>query len=103
MTDLFADRHIGTDAAAQKSMLAAIGYDSVESLVDAAVPGGIRVGRLASIIPPAASERATIAELRALAGRNRVNRSLIGLGYYDTITPAVIKRNVLENPSWYGV
>jgi glycine dehydrogenase len=101
MRELFADRHIGTDAAAQKSMLAAVGYDSVESLVDAAVPGGIRVGELASILPPPASERATITELRALAARNTVNRSLIGLGYYDTITPAVIKRNVLENPSWY--
>ena len=54
-----------------------------------------------STLPPAATEREALAELRTLAGRNTVKRSMIGLGYYDTITPAVIKRNVLENPSWY--
>ncbi|CAN5322277.1 aminomethyl-transferring glycine dehydrogenase [soil metagenome] len=98
----FADRHIGTDSAAQKTMLEAVGYASVEELVDAAVPPAIHVGALeSSTIPPAASERQALNELRALARRNTVNRSMIGLGYYDTITPAVIKRNVLENPSWY--
>ncbi len=102
MTDLFSDRHIGTDDAAQKSMLAAVGYDSVEALVNAAVPPAIHVKPIAdSVIPAAASERQALAELRALARKNTVNRSMIGLGYYDTITPAVIKRNVLENPSWY--
>ena len=98
----FADRHIGTDSAAQKAMLAAVGYDSVEALVSAAVPPSIRVEPLQrSVIPEAASERAALRELRALAAKNTVNRSMIGLGYYDTVTPAVIKRNVLENPSWY--
>ncbi|MCU1507935.1 MAG: gcvP [Glaciihabitans sp.] len=98
----FADRHIGTDEAAQSAMLAAIGYDSVEALVEAAVPASIHVQPLeTSSIPAAATERAALAELRTLAGRNSVRRSMIGLGYYDTITPAVIKRNVLENPSWY--
>ena len=83
-------------------MLAAVGYASVEALVDAAVPPSIHVKPLErSSIPPAASERDTIAELRELARKNTVRRSMIGLGYYDTITPAVIKRNVLENPSWY--
>ncbi|HRQ00515.1 MAG TPA: glycine dehydrogenase (aminomethyl-transferring), partial [Terrimesophilobacter sp.] len=83
-------------------MLTALGYDSVEALVTAAVPDSIRdKEELESALPPAATEPETIAELRALAGLNRVNRSLIGLGYYDTHTPAVIKRNVLENPSWY--
>jgi glycine dehydrogenase len=98
----FAERHIGTDTDAQQAMLAAVGYDSVEALVTAAVPPSIHVQSIAdSVIPDAASERQALRELRALAGRNTVNRSMIGLGYYGTITPAVIKRNVLENPSWY--
>ncbi|HAM25875.1 MAG TPA: glycine dehydrogenase (aminomethyl-transferring), partial [Microbacteriaceae bacterium] len=101
----FAERHIGTDDAAQATMLAAIGYGSVDALVGAAVPASIHVDgfRAASesALPPAATEREALAELRGLARLNTVNRSMIGLGYYDTITPAVIKRNVLENPSWY--
>jgi len=96
----FADRHIGTDAAAQEIMLQAVGYPSVDALMDAAVPRGIRV-EAAAVLPAAASEREALAELRALARRNRVRRSMIGLGYYGTVTPAVIQRNVLENPSWY--
>ncbi|WP_219995912.1 aminomethyl-transferring glycine dehydrogenase [Schumannella soli] len=86
-------------------MLEAVGYDSVDALMDAAVPAGIRLqpGETdgTAALPPAASEREALAELRALAGRNTVRRSMIGLGYYGTITPAVIQRNVLENPSWY--
>ncbi|MBF4568683.1 aminomethyl-transferring glycine dehydrogenase [Plantibacter sp. VKM Ac-2880] len=102
MADRFADRHIGTDTDAQATMLAAVGYASVDELLSAAVPSAITAAELASSsIPAAASERAALAELRELAGRNTMNRSLIGLGYFDTITPAVIKRNVLENPSWY--
>src|SRR5690554_963438 len=98
----FAVRHIGTGADAQKTMLDTVGYSSTEQLVEAAVPESIRARKLAeSSLPPAATEREALAELRALARQNTVNRSLIGLGYYDTITPAVIKRNVLENPSWY--
>ncbi|MDY7527044.1 aminomethyl-transferring glycine dehydrogenase [Cryobacterium sp. 10S3] len=101
----FTERHIGTDTAAQATMLARLGYDSVNALVAAAVPASIHVDAFRSesdtLLPPAASEREALAELRALAGRNTVQRSMIGLGYYDTITPAVIKRNVLENPSWY--
>ncbi|MCU1440224.1 MAG: gcvP [Rhodoglobus sp.] len=102
MQERFADRHIGTDAAAQATMLAAVGYSSIEELVDAAVPPAIHFTPSGdSTIPPAATEREALAELRAFANRNTVRRSMIGLGYYDTITPAVIKRNVLENPSWY--
>ena len=97
----FAQRHIGTDTTAQAAMLAAVGYESLDALMDAAVPVGIRTGQVESILPPAVGERQALAELRALAAKNTVNRCLIGLGYYDTITPAVIKRNVLENPSWY--
>ncbi|MEO8907350.1 MAG: glycine dehydrogenase (aminomethyl-transferring), partial [Microbacteriaceae bacterium] len=112
MSDLFSSRHIGTDGDAQSSMLRTLGYESVDALVEAAVPRSIAIGAGASgagasgaiadsVIPQAASERVALAELRALAGKNSVLRSMIGLGYYDTITPAVIKRNVLENPSWY--
>ncbi|TXN31190.1 aminomethyl-transferring glycine dehydrogenase [Lacisediminihabitans profunda] len=104
-TGAFAERHIGTDDAAQATMLAAIGYETVDDLVGAAVPASIHVDgfRAASesVLPPAATEREALAELRGLARLNTVNRSMIGLGYYDTITPAVIKRNVFENPSWY--
>lgn len=83
-------------------MLAAVGYSSVDELVRAAVPTAIQASPVEhSTIPPAASERQALTELRAIASRNRVRRSMIGLGYYDTITPAVIQRNVLENPSWY--
>ncbi|MGD8194969.1 aminomethyl-transferring glycine dehydrogenase [Herbiconiux sp. P18] len=100
---LFSARHIGTDAAAQARMLEAVGYSSVAELMAAAVPTAIQFDRsLAdSLVPPAATEREAVDELRALASRNRVSTSYLGLGYYDTITPAVITRNVLENPSWY--
>jgi glycine dehydrogenase len=105
MTQAFAQRHIGTDAAAQSQMLAILGYDSVDDLVSAAMPASIHADLFRqdgdSALPPAASENETVAELRTLAGRNTVKRSMIGLGYYDTFTPAVIKRNVFENPSWY--
>ncbi|MEO7123430.1 MAG: hypothetical protein ABI400_10010, partial [Lacisediminihabitans sp.] len=98
----FVARHIGTDDEAQRVMLAALGIDSVDALVAAAVPRSIAVEAFEqaaeSALPPAATEREALAELRGFAGRNRVNRAMIGLGYYDTITPAVIKRNVFENP-----
>lgn len=102
MTGQFADRHIGTDAAAQRTMLDALGYDSVDALVQAAVPASIHAQpRPTSDIPPAATEAEALAELRELASQNRTARPMIGLGYYDTLTPSVIARNVLENPSWY--
>ncbi|HMH58876.1 MAG TPA: glycine dehydrogenase (aminomethyl-transferring), partial [Galbitalea sp.] len=102
MAERFQDRHIGTDSVAQLEMLSAVGYDTVDDLVLAAVPKAIHVEPLTqSSIPGAATEREALADLRRLANKNTVRRSMIGLGYYDTITPAVIKRNVLENPSWY--
>ncbi|GAA4351591.1 aminomethyl-transferring glycine dehydrogenase [Microbacterium rhizosphaerae] len=98
----FTDRHIGTDAAAQRAMLEVVGYDTVEALVEAAVPASIHAQpRETTHIPPAATEAEALAELRALASQNRTARPMIGLGYYDTITPSVIARNVFENPSWY--
>src|SRR5947208_2750584 len=81
-------------------MLAAVGYGSRRELVDAAVPPAIRSDH-ALALPAAASEDAVLAELRALAGRNRVLTSMIGLGYHDTVTPPVIRRGVLEDPGWY--
>jgi glycine dehydrogenase len=102
MTGRFSERHIGTDAAAQRTMLDALGYDSVDALVRAAVPASIQSpSRPTSDLPPAATEAEALAELRALASQNRTARPMIGLGYYDTVTPSVIARNVLENPSWY--
>ncbi|WP_425561265.1 aminomethyl-transferring glycine dehydrogenase [Microbacterium deminutum] len=83
-------------------MLDALGYADVDALVHAAVPASIQVSaRSTSDIPAAATEAEALAELRALASQNRVARPMIGLGYYDTLTPSVISRNVLENPSWY--
>jgi glycine dehydrogenase len=96
----FERRHIGPDADEQRRMLEAVGYGSVDELMDAAIPESIRWhGSLD--LPPAASEPEATAELRALAARNTVAVSMIGLGYYGTHTPAVIRRNVLENPAWY--
>ncbi len=98
----FTDRHIGTDAAAQRQMLDTLGYETVDALVERAVPASIHVApRETSVIPAAASEAEALAELRALASANRTARPMIGLGYYDTLTPSVIARNVFENPSWY--
>ncbi|MEU7905508.1 aminomethyl-transferring glycine dehydrogenase [Actinoplanes sp. NPDC049118] len=96
----FASRHIGPEAGAQTQMLKAIGYASLEALMDAAIPEVIRWHGTLNL-PAAASEEETIAELREIAGRNTVATSMIGLGYYGTFTPAVIRRNVLENPAWY--
>jgi len=96
----FAGRHIGTDPAEQAAMLAAVGYPSLARLCAAAVPATI-ADTSPLRLPAAADEAAVLAELRALAGRNRTLTSMIGLGYADTVTPPVIRRNVLEDPSWY--
>ncbi|WP_442927679.1 aminomethyl-transferring glycine dehydrogenase [Microbacterium sp. MMO-20] len=83
-------------------MLGALGYDTVDALVERAVPASIHAAPVAeSAIPAAATEAEALAELRTLAALNRPARSMIGLGYYDTLTPSVIARNVFENPSWY--
>jgi glycine dehydrogenase len=83
-------------------MLLELGFADLDSFIKAVVPENIAMGqRLADVLPPALSEVQTIAELRKLAGLNQVFDSFIGTGYYGTITPAVILRNVLENPAWY--
>ncbi len=96
----FIDRHIGPSEQAVARMLAMIGYDSLDHLSDAVVPGVIR-WREALEIPAGRTEPEVTAELRDIASRNRVVTSMIGLGYCDTIIPGVIKRNVLESPAWY--
>ncbi|GII78860.1 glycine dehydrogenase (decarboxylating) [Sphaerisporangium rufum] len=96
----FATRHIGPADADQARMLQVVGYASVDDLVAVAVPEAIRATDPLDL-PAAASETEALAELRALAAGNRVLTSMIGLGYHDTVTPAVIRRNLLENPGWY--
>jgi glycine cleavage system P protein (glycine dehydrogenase) len=100
--DAFGRRHIGTSPDDHARMLAELGYESLDDLMAAAVPTSIRMQEvLDSTIPAAATERQALAELAALAEQNTVRTSMIGLGYSGTVTPAVIQRNVLENPSWY--
>jgi glycine dehydrogenase len=96
----FPDRHIGPRPADIAKMLAEIGADSLDDLIAQTVPRGIRNDR-PLVLGDALSETASLAELATLAARNKVFTSMLGLGYYDTITPPVILRNVLENPAWY--
>jgi glycine dehydrogenase len=96
----FARRHIGPSPAEQERMLAAVGRGSLDELARAALPPQLRGGGPLSL-PPPLSEDGAQSELRRLAGKNQVLTSMIGLGYYGTITPAVIRRNLLENPGWY--
>jgi glycine dehydrogenase len=98
----FSARHIGPSPAEQEQMLAAVGYSSLDDLTAAALPPALAgTGASPLGLPAPLSEAEAEAELRRLAGRNTVATSMIGLGYYPTITPAVIRRNVLENPAWY--
>ena len=96
----FAQRHIGPAQADQARMLALVGYDSLDELTAAALPAGLRTDSELTL-PEPVSEDEALAELRRLAAQNTVATSMIGLGYYGTHTPAVIRRNVLENPAWY--
>jgi glycine dehydrogenase len=104
----FVDRHIGPDAAAVTTMLDVIGVASLDDLAAKALPAGILDGLAADglapgldRLPPAATEEQALAELRALADANTVATSMIGQGYFDTLTPPVLRRNILENPAWY--
>src|SRR3954468_23215570 len=104
----FADRHIGPDADEVATMLKTIGVGSLDELADKALPAGILDALSAEGIAPgldelpqAATEEQSLAELRALADANTVAVSMIGQGYFDTLTPPVLRRNILENPAWY--
>jgi len=98
--DKFVRRHIGPNAAETGEMLSLLGFKNLDELVDAAVPQKIRLNDKLNL-PAAKSEFEALADLRRIASENKVFRSFIGQGYYDTITPPVIQRNVLENPGWY--
>src|SRR5881409_1056008 len=96
----FAGRHLGVDEAAQREMLAALGVESLDALVREVVPAAIRLKEPLKLGEPE-TELQALAELSAHAVHNEVWRSYIGMGYYGTHTPAVIQRNVMENPGWY--
>jgi len=99
-SDSFARRHIGPSPDERDEMLAAVGASSLDALMDEAIPASIRLTAPLSL-PPAESEDQYLNRLGHLAHRNKVFRSYIGLGYYDTFTPSVILRMVMENPGWY--
>ena len=96
----FVDRHIGLRPEDIDAMLETLGFDSLDALMDAAVPGGIRASADLDL-PAGQSEDAVARELREIAAENNPGEPMIGLGYHATITPPVIRRNVLEDPSWY--
>ena len=98
--DGFRTRHIGPDAGAQARMLETVGFASLDDLIDAAVPAQIRSAE-PMVLPPASSEQEVLSALRSLSERNQTRVQMIGQGYYDTVTPAVIRRRMLESPAWY--
>src|SRR5437762_6173116 len=100
VVDSFARRHIGPTEEEVRSMLSEVGYEDLDSRIDATVPKNIRLDRQLNL-PAAKSETEALAELRAIANKNKLARSFIGAGYSDCITPPVIQRNILENPGWY--
>jgi len=99
-TDTFVRRHVGPDAAQEREMLATLGYERIDQLIADTVPQSIRAKRPIGV-PHERGEREFLVELKALAGKNRVLRSYIGMGYHGTIVPPVILRNIMENPGWY--
>ncbi|QDQ26811.1 aminomethyl-transferring glycine dehydrogenase [Chitinimonas arctica] len=96
----FIHRHIGPDEAEMASMLATVGSDTLDALVKDTLPAAI-LGGTPCALPDAVTEEAALAEIRAIADKNVIARSFIGMGYHETITPKVILRNVMENPGWY--
>ena len=99
-TDTFIHRHLGPTDANVGEMLATLGLQSLEELTEATVPADIRL-RKELDLPLHRGEQAVLQEIRSIAAENQIYRSLIGMGYYDCITPSVIQRNIFENPSWY--
>jgi glycine dehydrogenase len=98
--DTFPRRHVGPDETEQQAMLRAIGAASLEELIAQTVPAAIRLPAPLTL-PRAKSESEALASIKTLASKNKVFKSFLGMGYYDTITPGVILRNILENPGWY--
>ena len=99
-SDVFAPRHIGPDADDVAAMCETIGVESIDALIDQTIPKSIRIKRPLKI-GKGWTEHALLVELKKIAGKNKVMRSLIGQGYHDTITPPVILRNIMESPGWY--
>ena len=99
-TDTFASRHIGPSPQKIEQMLQRVNANSLDDFIDSVVPRGIRTQRPLDL-GPARGEHEALVELRSIAAQNEIYRSLIGMGYHDTIMPAVIQRNILENPGWY--
>ena len=99
----FSERHIGPDADSQRYMLDTLGYANLDELIDDVVPQSIRLRERLALgeFTQALTEEEALAKLRARAGENKVCKSFIGQGYYGTFTPAVILRNIFENPAWY--
>jgi len=97
---VFIERHIGPDDAEIAQMLRVIDHDSLESMTDAIVPGAIKSAAPLTL-PQAITEEEALAKIRVIADKNEVFRSFIGQGYYGTLTPNVVLRNILENPAWY--
>ena len=98
--DSFIPRHLGPSEADQRAMLAALGVPTLDALIDATVPANIRFKR-ALALPAAMSEQDALAAFRQMMSHNEVWRSFLGMGYSTTHVPAVIQRNILENPGWY--
>lgn len=98
--DSFVRRHIGPDPEDVAKMLETVGVGTLDELIDATVPAAIRLRRPLQLAEPRA-ESDVLAELRTIANRNQLYRTYLGMGYYDTLTPGVILRNILENPGWY--
>ena len=98
--DKFVDRHVGPSSEDISKMLSAIGVKSLDELIDKTVPASIRLKEELKLDEPK-TEYEFLNHLKQIAGKNKVFKNYIGLGYYSTITPGVIKRNILENPGWY--
>jgi glycine dehydrogenase len=99
-TDRFVDRHVGPRAHDIAAMLDAVGAESLDTLMDEAIPAAIR-REAPFVLPPTLTEAELLTEAASLAGQNQAPRSFVGMGYHRTVTPAVIQRNILENPGWY--
>ncbi|BCN93031.1 glycine dehydrogenase (decarboxylating) [Thiomicrorhabdus immobilis] len=99
-SETFVKRHLGPDSAEQLAMLQTLGMASITELIDKVVPGSIR-RQQAMDLPDGLTEHQSLAKLKSLAQQNQVLKSFIGMGYYNTLTPPTIQRNILENPAWY--
>ena len=99
-TDVFIHRHNGPQGKEKQAMLEKVGFNSLDELTKSTVPANIRLTKPLTMDPPM-SESTALATLKTIMSKNIVNKSFIGVGYYETLCPGVILRNILENPGWY--